>query len=140
MSDWGERMLFDNPLFDSWYTDTVDIYRVENVMKDSVTVQERVKQNETPVPCRIYFTSHNGPQMRQGAGKTEKTEKLACNVTVEIKAGDELRIVRGGNSGVDNEPERYFAGKPQPFYDPVGGALSGLEHLEVAILTDEINK
>ena len=47
-------------------------------------------------------------------------------------------IVRGGNLGYTNQAERYFAGGPQRYYDPVGGALTGLEHQAVGLLKDEI--
>ena len=57
---------------------------------------------------------------------------------MDIQAGDELMIVRGGNLGYTNQAERYFAGGPQRYYDPVGGALTGLEHQAVGLLKDEI--
>ena len=36
-------MIFDNPIFKTWYTDTVEICRVVPVMKGNVTAQERKK-------------------------------------------------------------------------------------------------
>lgn len=36
-------MLFDNPLFADWYTDTMDVYRVIAVKDGSITRQERKK-------------------------------------------------------------------------------------------------
>ena len=127
-------------LFDGWYTDLVDIYRVQNGKSGNVTRQERVKQNPKGIPCRICSSRPTGPSMPKGAAKTENTEILNCSVDTDIKPGDELKVVRGGNLGKQNEQERYFAGKPQVYYDPVGGILSGLEHMEVAIFTDEIIK
>lgn len=125
-------------LFDSWYTDTVDIYRVQNVSKGNVTSQERVIVNQKPLLCRVYSKQHSGPTMQKGAAKTASTEKMACPVGTDVKTGDELRIIRGGALGKLNKPERYFAGQPLAYYDPVGGSLSGLEHTAVAISKDEV--
>ena len=36
-------MLFDNPIFADWYTDTVDVYRTEEKKDGSITRQVRVK-------------------------------------------------------------------------------------------------
>lgn len=51
---------------------------------------------------------------------------------------DEVYVIRGGNTGHTNEPERYLAGPPQDFYDPIGGALTGLEHKEVPLLRENL--
>ena len=55
-----------------------------------------------------------------------------------IREGDELLVTRGGALGIQNQPERYFAGNPQKYYDPMGGALTGLVHMEVGLLLQEI--
>lgn len=130
-------MLFDNPIFSAWYTDTVNIYRIEDVKKGNVTKKQRVLKSES-VLCRVYSTQIHGPSMRDTAARSQSTEKLSCDLSVCIKAGDELQVVRGGGLGMNNLPERYFAGRPQQFYDPVGGALSGLQHQEVGLLMDQI--
>ena len=49
-------MIFDNPIFRNWYTDTMDIYRVVSVEEGNVDRQERKKVNDAPIPCRIYHT------------------------------------------------------------------------------------
>lgn len=131
-------MLSNNPYFAKWYTDTMDIYRVEAVQKNSVTVQERRKVNASPVPCRLYSLQKNGPAMADTGARARSEEKLACDLTVDLKQGDELMVVRGGNLGYANQPERYFAGTAWGYYDPVGGAMSGLQHQEVGLLRDEI--
>ena len=41
-------------------------------------------------PCRIYSVKKNGPRMRQTAAMTDSIDKLACDLSVEIKVGDEL--------------------------------------------------
>lgn len=124
-------------MFDSWYTDLVDVYRVVNVTIGHVDEQRRQKVGAA-IPCRVYNSQKNGPSMQDGAARVNSSDKLACAVDVDVKAGDELFITRGGALGRSGEPERYFAGNPQHYYDPVGGALTGLEHLEVGLLMQEI--
>lgn len=131
-------MLSNNPYFANWYTDTMDIYRVEAVQKNHVTTQERRKVNTVPVPCRLYSTQKNGPVMAYTGARVRSEEKLACDLGVDLKQGDELMVVRGGTLGYENQPERYFAGAVWGYYDPVGGAMSGLQHKEVGLLRDEI--
>ncbi|MBS5606451.1 MAG: hypothetical protein KHX84_19080 [Enterocloster asparagiformis] len=130
-------MLFDNPVFEGWYTDSMDVYRNVDVSSGNLDGKKRRLVQEK-IPCRIYSVKKNGPRMRQTAAMTDSVDKLACDLSVEIKAGDELHVVRGGMLGVQGDPERYFADRPHPYYDPVGGVLSGLEHQEVALLTEEI--
>lgn len=130
-------MLFDNPVFEGWYTDSMDVYRNVDVSSGNLDGKKRRLVQEK-IPCRIYSVKKNGPRMRQTAAMTDSVDKLACDLSVEIKAGDELHVVRGGMLGVQWDPERYFADRPHPYYDPVGGVLSGLEHQEVALLTEEI--
>lgn len=130
-------MLFDNPIFASWYTDTVGIYRVEDVKVGNVTKKQRILKGEG-LPCRIYSAKKDGPSMRDTAARSVSAEKMACDLSVDIKAGDELQIIRGGGLGSKNTAERYFAGSPQQYYDPVGGALSGLQHQEVGLLKENL--
>ena len=83
-------MLFDNPIFAGWYTDTVDIYRVSAQKQGNVTRQERQKVNTVPVLCRIYSPKKDGPVMTDNASRERASEKLACDLSVDIRAGDEL--------------------------------------------------
>ncbi len=131
-------MIFDNPIFKSWYTDTVDIYLVVPVKKGNLDMQERQKINSVPIACRVYSPAKNSPSMKDTAARMQSSEKLACDLSVDIRAGDELQIVRGGNLCQANQPERYFAGRPVSYLDPVGGILSGLQHKEVGLLEDNI--
>lgn len=133
-------MLFDNPIFAGWYTDTVDVYRVSPVHQGNVTTQKRQKVNGEPIPCRIYSIQKDGPSITDNAARERATEKLACELSADIRAGDELQIIRGGNIGMENQAERYLAGNPTAYYDPVGGALTGLQHKEIGLLKDDIIK
>ena len=124
-------------IFSSWYTDTVDVYRVVNKTSGNVTTQER-EQVGKAIPCRVYNSQKNGPTMTDNAARVTSNDKLACAVGTDIRQGDELLVTRGGALGRGTAPERYFAGNPQHYYDPVGGALTGLEHLEVGLLMQEV--
>lgn len=130
-------MIFDNPIFANWYTDTVDVYRVVNTATGNIDTQTR-QQVGSSIPCRIYNSQKNGPSMQDGAARVNSTDKLSCDVNADIREGDELMVTRGGALGIQNQPERYFAGNPQRYYDPVGGALTGLQHMEVGLLMQEI--
>lgn len=76
--------------------------------------------------------------MTSTAAREQSAEEVACDLTVDIRAGDELQIVRGGNLGHAGRPERYFAGEPVAYYDPVGGVLTGLQHKEAGLLKENI--
>lgn len=76
--------------------------------------------------------------MEKNAARKQSSEKMSCDLSVDIRAGDEILIVRGGNLGHANKPERYFTGNPVQYYDPVGGALTGLQHKEVGLLMDNV--
>lgn len=132
-------MLSDNPTFENWYTDSMSIFRNVPYKVGNIDKKKR-EELYTGIPCRIYSTKRNGPSWKETAATATATDKVACDVDVDLRAGDMLMIVRGGLLGSNREPERYFAGLPQPFYDPVGGVLSGLEHQEAVLLMDEVIK
>lgn len=126
----------------SWYTDLVDIFRVAEVTEDGLTRQKRV-QIAQDVPCRVYSSQVGNLSVRDTAATIRASEKLSCSVDVDIMAGDELMVLRGGNLKgrlFARTPQRvrYLAGEPQDFYDPVGGARTTLEHKEVGLLRDNI--
>lgn len=131
-------MLFNNPILRNWYTDTMDVYRVESVRNGNIDSQERVKVNTSPIPCRIYEAQKKGLNTGNTVAGLTSEEKLSCDIDVDLKAGDELYVIRGGNIGMINEPDRYLAGKVHSYYDPIGGVMSGLQHKEVGLLLDTI--
>ena len=124
-------------MFESWYTDLVDVYRVLPVVTGNVSKQERI-QVLAGIPCRVYNSQINNINLKQGAAVTRGTDKLACDVRTDIQPGDELIVTRGGSLGDPQVTERYIASRPQIFRDPVGGALTGLEHMEVGLTFDSI--
>lgn len=120
-----------------WYTDSMDIYRTVNSADGNLTVQSR-KRVAVDVPCRIYSPDKSSPVMTERASYGRGVEKVACALTVDVQEGDELHITRGGAIGKMNTPERYFAGHPAKYYDPVGGAMTFIQHQEIGLMTDNI--
>jgi hypothetical protein len=119
-----------------WYTDLMDVYRVAYT-GGAVTRQELMLLY-TAVPCRVYSSQQNNLAINPTAATANKNDKLACAVDTDIKAGDVLMVTRGGALNRGISPVRYIASQPQAFFDPVGGALTGLEHLEVGLKEDNI--
>lgn len=125
--------------YNAWYTDLVDVHRVRPVKDGALTRQERV-QVIADVPCRVYRSGGGGPGMRQPAAVSEQVDKLSCANDVDIQAGDELFVLRGGRLGQARQRLRAFAGEPCHFYEPFGAVLPGLAHQEVALLQMEYLK
>lgn len=119
-----------------WYTDTVDVYRVQAVMDGSLTRHERV-QILAGVPCRIYQSDNRAIQMSQEAASVRQEDRLACGVSVDIRAGDELLIHRGARQGKPGPTIRVFAGDPNLYYEPFGATIPGLAHQEIRLLQQE---
>lgn len=124
-------------VFNGWYTDSVTVYRVEDVQSGHIIKQERVKKGE--YPCRVYRSEKGAPIMSEREATLRATDKLAVELGADIKSGDELIVVRGGQLG-KTASQRYFAGDVMPYYEPVGFAFNGLAHIEVGLLQDEVIK
>lgn len=125
-------------VFANWYTDLVDVWRVTNETVSGLT-RQGLAQVLSAVPCRVYSVSTNNWSGRNTAAVTRADEKLACAVDTDIRAGDTLYVTRGGALGSGRRQERYIASDPRAYYDPVGGALTGLQHLQVGLFADTIN-
>lgn len=119
-----------------WYTDTVDVYRVQAVMDGSLTRHERVRVL-AGVPCRIYQSDNRAIQMSQEAASVRQEDRLACDVSVDIQAGDELLIRRGARLGKPGPTIRAFAADPNLYYEPFGAVIPGLAHQEIRLLQQE---
>ena len=122
-------------VFDGWYTDSVEVWRVSEVVTGHIKKQERTKQGE--YPCRIFKSAKNAPTMTDTAAKVQSNDKMAVAIGIDIRSGDELIITRGASMGNTNT-QRYFAGDVMPYYEPVGFAFNGLEHIEVGLLLEEV--
>lgn len=121
---------------DTWYTDTVDIYRVEKDKFNSLTQNTR-KLIASDIPCLIYKSIDSPLGMSQTAADVEQTNKLMCANNVKIRAGDELIIYRGGALGYRDEVLRAFAADPNHYYEPFGEVIPGIAHQEVVLKLQE---
>lgn len=119
-----------------WYTDTVDVFRVVDILDGSLTRHER-QQVLAAVPCRVYTSNDRPINMRDTAADIKQTAKLACDNSVDIRAGDELIIARGGLLGRSNGVTRAFAGTPNYYYEPFGAVIPGLAHQEIVLMEEE---
>lgn len=122
--------------FPDWYTDLMDIYRVVPVKEGNLTRNERQKIYSS-VPCRIYKSDNKALNMSQQAASYNETDKLMCSNSVDVRAGDELIITRGGRLGHTAETLRAYPDSPTHYYEPFGAVIPGLAHQEMAILRQE---
>ena len=122
--------------YQDWYTDRMDIRRVVSAKDGALTVHKRELVAED-VPCRIYRAGAHGPRMQPTAAYTESEDKLACANSVDVRAGDELLIRRGGGLGERRPVIRAFAGEPVYYHEPFGAVMPGLAHQEIGLLQKE---
>ncbi len=125
--------------FADWYTDLMEIRRVRAEKEGALTRRQRVAAAEN-IPCRIYQSKGDAIRMSQTAARVQQRDKLACAVTVDVRAGDELIIRRGGALNKPGPMIRAFAAEPTLYYEPAGGASLGLEHQEIPLEEMEIVK
>jgi len=123
-------------VFNGWYTDLCDIYRIEDTVVRGLTKKERKIKYES-VPCRIYKSAKHGPTYTEREPKLASDDMVAFPIGTDVIAGDLLEITRGGAVG-GTTTSRYFAGDVMPYYEPVGGAFNGLSHIEVGLMSEEI--
>lgn len=119
-----------------WYTDLMDIYRVTEVQDGALTRHER-QQVAADIPCRIYQSDSKALNVTQTAANIQQQDKLACDVSVDVRAGDELLIHRGKRIGEPGPEIRAFAGDPMLYYEPFGAIIPSLAHQEIRLLQEE---
>lgn len=119
-----------------WYTDTMDVWRNVPVQDGNLTRQERQKVL-TGVPCRVYQSDNKPISMSQTASSVSQNDHLTCDISVDIRAGDELIITRGGKLGRPGPTIRAFASDPNLYYEPFGAILPGLAHQEIRLMEQE---
>ena len=122
--------------FQSWYTDTVDVFRVRAVTEHGLTRHERT-QVLSAVPCRVYRSDSRALQTEQTAAYVRQEDHLMLDNAVDIRAGDELHIRRGALLGKEAEELRAFAPEPNRYFEPFGAVLPGLAHQEIRLLQQE---
>lgn len=119
-----------------WYTDTVDVYRAVPYLDGGLTRQRR-EQVLSAVPCRVYQSDSKAINMTQTAADIRQDDKLACDISVDIRAGDMLIIHRGARLGRPGPDIRAFAADPNLYYEPFGAVIPGLAHQEIRLLQEE---
>ena len=122
--------------FSDWYTDTVDIWRVTPTTTNGLTTNTR-EQIYTGIPCRIYQSDNQPINMDQAAAHVKQADRLMCDTSVDIRAGDQLIIHRGAGLGKTALDIRAFAADPNLYFEPFGAVLPGLAHQEIRLLQQE---
>lgn len=125
--------------FTDWYTDTVDVYRIQNQTTNNLTTQQRVPVS-TGTPCRIYQSDDQPINMQQDAAYIKQADRLMCDPSVDIQPGDQLIIHRGAVLGRTAPDIRAFAADPNYYFEPFGAIMPGLAHQEIRLLQQEIVK
>ena len=122
--------------FQDWYTDTVDIWRVTPTTTNGLTTNT-LTELYTAVPCRIYQSDNQPINMDQSAAYVKQDDRLMCDTSVDIRAGDQLIIHRGAVLGKTAPNIRAFAADPNLYFEPFGAILPGLAHQEIRLLQQE---
>lgn len=122
--------------FSDWYTDTVDIWRVTPTTTNGLTTNA-LQQLYTGIPCRIYQSDNQPINMDQSAAYVKQADRLMCDTSVDIRAGDQLIIHRGAGLGKTAPDIRAFAADPNLYFEPFGAVLPGLAHQEIRLLQQE---
>ena len=125
--------------FTDWYTDTVDVSRIQNQTTNNLTTQQRVPVS-TGTPCRIYQSDNQPINMQQDAAYIKQADRLMCDPSVDIQPGDQLIIHRGAVLGRTAPDIRAFAADPNYYFEPFGAIMPGLAHQEIRLLQQEIVK
>lgn len=122
--------------YNDWYTDLADVFRVVKTKDGNLTRQERT-QVLSGVPCRVYRSDAKAVTPTITAADYKQTSKLACDNSVDIQPGDEVKISRGGRLGKTVAIIRAFAGDPTYYFEPFGAIMPGLAHQEIVLLQEE---
>lgn len=120
-----------------WFTDEFDVYRVVDTNEGGITKHER-KQISERRPCRVYNNPTPDVSMQETAATVSKGNTLICDIDEDIRTGDEIIVYR--SSRIREKPvsiTRYFAGAPNMYVEPFGGAAPHLEHIQVSLMNEE---
>ena len=125
-----------------WYTDTMSIYRVREVLDGNLTRHERALVSGN-IPCRIYQSDNRPINMAETAALNPGLFR------VYGRDGQYRPLGEGGlrfpNQLVEEgwvHPSsvlrfRAFAGEPNLYYEPFGAIIPGLAHQEIRLLQQE---
>lgn len=118
-----------------WYTDSMEIWRLEEENSGALIRQVR-RPVQKDVPCRVFQESESLINMTGQAAEIRQGSTLACANEVDIRPGDEL-LIQSGGIGRQGIKIRAFAGEPQHFFEPFGAVIPGLAHQEIRLLQQE---
>lgn len=120
----------------AWYTDLFKVYRSQQETKLGVTGNmQRVlisKNNRG----RIYRKSSPSLQTSPQASELQFNDQLMCDTELDIRAGDEIVVLRGffiGKCHENDNGQVYIAGEPADYYTPFGGVAPDVEHKQVPL-------
>lgn len=116
--------------FADWYTDSMDVFRLEDYTDGALTISKRV-QVGSEIHCRVYQAGGSPANMKRQAAELSMTVKIACDNGTDVQPGDEIIVTRGKLLGYDAEKLRCFAGDVHPFYEPFGAVAPQLAHTEI---------
>ena len=75
--------------------------------------------------------------MSQQGASINQNDRLMCDNSVDIRAGDQLIIHKGGGLGKTVANIRAFAADPNYYFEPFGAVIPGLAHQEIRLLQQE---
>lgn len=123
--------MLSNPM-NNWYTDLADIYRVKVDSTSGFDDHDRVLIRQG-MPCRIFRSSNPNTKMTPTYPSVTPTDMLACSTSEDIQAGDRVHVRRGARITPNGDLTIYFAGSPQNYFEPFGGARPRIDHKEVPL-------
>lgn len=117
----------------NWYTDLFSVYRNEIVEKMGVSNTNRVLVSKNNYG-RIYRKSNASLNPSPQAAELSINESLITDINIDIKAGDELHVIRGYRINKNKDKcDVYIAGQPVDYYTPFGGVSPDIQHKQIAI-------
>lgn len=123
----------------NWYTDIFSVYRnIEETTNGLTTASRKLISKDNK--GRIYRRSSPSINRTNQGGQYTMSDNLACPISVDIREGDEIRVIRGYLIGKNtNKVDVYIAGKPADYYVPFGGITPDLEHKQVVLESQNIS-
>jgi hypothetical protein len=86
----------------------------------------------------VYSNPNADIQMNEQAATTSAGNTLACDIDIDIHAGDEIIVSRAARiRTMPVSVKRYFAGEPNVYVEPFGGIVANLEHQQVALYNEK---
>lgn len=117
-----------------WYTDLFKVFRSVQVDKLGVTENTKRILISKDNCGRVYRKSSPNLTNNPQASELSFNDQLMCETDLDIRAGDEIVVLRGYFIGkCNNEGDVYIAGEPADYYTPFGGVAPDVEHKQVPL-------